>query len=175
MTDDRPRPEYGEYATPEQQAAAMGRPYISPVEHAATEQAAREAMSQVVVARPTGYANRFFTVFLLGLGILTLIERIPTYFSYASSFKGSLAATQFASIKVPSSLDGAGVPTLIANIVLLVATAIVSIWVLRRGHASFYIPIIGAILFGIVGLVLVVLYAPTLLPQLSELASTTTG
>jgi hypothetical protein len=166
MTDDRPRPEYGEYATPEQQAAAMGRVYISPAEAAAREQAAREAMAKVTIAQPTSYANRFFTVFLLGLGALTLIEQLTAYFNYASTWKGELASTPFASLSVPSSVDSAGIPTLIANIVLYLATAVVSIVVLRRGHTSFYIPIVGAVVFSAVSLVLLSVYAPHFLPEI---------
>jgi hypothetical protein len=175
MSDDRPEPQYGEYATPEQQAAAMGRPYVSPAQQAATEEAARQAMSQVVIARPTGYANRFLTVLLLALGALALVERIPTYFSYAASFRGTFASTPLASVTVPASLDAAGIPTLIANVVLFAATVLVSILLLRRGRVSFYVPIVGAVLYGIAGLLIVQLYAPSVMTQLVTLAGTTGG
>jgi hypothetical protein len=175
MTDDRGLPEYGEYATPEQQAAAMGRVYVPPEQIAAENAIAEHTMSQVGVARPSGYANRFFTLLLLAIGALTLIERIPTYFSYASSFKGEAQLSGLGAITVPSSVDGAGIPTLIANIVLYAATVLLSILAIRRGRLSFYIPIVGAIVFGLVGVLIISLYAPGLLSQVSALMSETSG
>jgi hypothetical protein len=172
MTEDRPRPEYGEYATPEQQAAAMGRKYVAP-EPEPTAPAA--VLPQVVLARPPGYANRFFTVFLLGLGAITLIERIPAYFSYASSFKGEVTAMGYPSVTVPSSLDAAGIPTLVANIALFAATILISTWALRRGRISFYIPIAGAIIYSLVTLILISVYAPGLINQILTAVSPASG
>lgn len=174
MTDDRPMPEYGEYATPEQQAAAMGRVYVPPEQLAAEQAIAEHTMTQVTVARPPNYANRFLTVFLLALGAVTMIEMIPFYFNYASLFKGQVALG-FGSITVPSSVDGAGIPTLIANVVLYGASAVLSVIALRRGRLSFYIPIAGAVLFYLIAGILITIYAPGLESQLQDLAAKTTG
>ena len=174
MTDDRPAPEYGEYATPEQQAAAMGRVYVPPEQVAAEQAIGDSAMSQVTLARPPGYANRFFTMFLLAVGGLYLIEMIPTYFNYASVFKGQVALG-LGSLTVPSSVNAAGVPTLIANVVLYGATVLLSVLTLRRGRVSFYIPIAGAVLFYLVAGILIYVYAPGLAQELQDLGSKTSG
>jgi hypothetical protein len=174
MTDDRPMPEYGEYATPEQQAAAMGRVYVPPEQVAAEQAIAEHAMTQVTLARPPSYANRFFTVFLLGLGAVTLIEMIPIYFNYASLFKGQIALG-LGSLTVPSSINGAGIPTLIANVVLYGASVVLSVLAIRRGRLSFYIPLAGAILFYLIAAILVTVYAPGLESQLQDLTSKTSG
>lgn len=165
MSDDRPRPAYGEYATPEQQAAAMGRQYVPPEPVTAIPDA---VLPQASIARPPGYANRFLTVFLLGLGALTLFGNAPTYFNYATAIRGALSAAGMSSIMVPSSLNAVGVPTLIANVVIYLATVVVSVLVMRRGRVSFYIPLVGWAVFIIVSVILIAAIAPGYVSQLSS-------
>ncbi|MEJ1229530.1 MAG: DUF6264 family protein [Galbitalea sp.] len=166
MTDDRPAPQYGEYATPEQQAKAMGRPYVAPAPQ--TEPAAPVEPGQAAAAPPGGYANRFFTIFLLGLGALTLLSNVPTYFNYAASLKSALSLAGVSDATVPSSVNAIGVPTLVAHVVLYVATILVSLWALRRGRVSFYIPIVGWLVFLLVSATLVAIFAPGYLSQFAS-------
>lgn len=174
MTDDRPKPEYGEYATPEQQATAMGRVYVPPEQVAAEQAIGDRTMSQVTLAPGSGYANRFFTLFLLAVGALNLIEMTPAYFNYAALFKTPIAVG-IGTVTVPSSVGGAGIPTLIANVVIYGAAVALSALALRRGKLSFYIPIAGAILFYLVFLILIYAYAPGLAREVQDLVSKSSG
>jgi len=170
MSDERPKPEYGEYATPEQQAAAMGRAYVPPPPEppAAPITPTSSRLAEPYPVRPSGYANRFLTVFLLGLGALSLIGNVSTYLNYATALKGVMTASGLSSVSVPSAVNGAGIPTLIANIVIFAASTILSVLVIRRGRVSFYIPILGFLLFVVVTTFLLYVYAPSYVAQLEH-------
>jgi hypothetical protein len=158
VTDERPKPEYGEYATPEQQAAAMGRTYVPPTD----EPKVAPAMAIEPFPTPSaGYINRFFTVFLLGFGALNLLGDVPAYFNLVSVLNGAYSSAGL-SIVVPSGVNHAGIPILIANILIYAATVVWAVITLRRGRVSFYIPILGFLLFVAVAYILILIFAPSL-------------
>lgn len=183
MTDERPRPQYGEYATPEQQAAAMGKKYVPPQPVAPTPPVAQQESAHrdgtnsadrqgsaagAYPGRQPGYANRFLTVFLLALGGLNLLTAVPGYLNLTSTFKAFMKAYGTAGITVPSSINGAGIPVIIANVVLYGLTVFLSALALRRGRASVYIPILGFLVFGLVVAILISIYAPGYLTELGS-------
>jgi len=167
MTDDRPRPEYGEYATPEQQAAAMGKKYVPPAPEP-DPQVLAAVLPQAYVARPQGYANRFITVFLLGLGALSLFSNIPNYLNLATAVKGAMAASLASTVQVPAAVNAAGIPVLIANVVIYAAAVLLSVFAIRRGRVSFYIPLVGFVVFSLVFGLIVGIYAPGYYTQLAH-------
>ena len=170
MSDERPRPQYGEYATPEQQAAAMGQKYVPPAPApeppAAEPTAAERATAQAYPQAQTGYANRFLTIFLLGLGALNLFSSVPGYLSLASTLKSVMSVYSTSSISVPASVNAAGVPILIANVVIYGLTVWLSALRMRRGRASVYIPILGFFVFALVFGILLAVYSPGYVSQL---------
>jgi hypothetical protein len=165
MTDDRPKPEYGEYATPEQQAAAMGQVYVPPPLEP-TAPAPEPTAAPSYLDRQPGYANRFLTVFLLALGALSLFGNIPSYLNLSTALKSVMASADMSSVPVPSSLNAIGVPILIANAVIYGAAVLTSILAIRRRRVSFYIPIVGFILFVLVFGILISIAAPGYVSQL---------
>ena len=168
MSDEIPRPQYGEYATPEQQAAAMGKPWPPPPEPEAEPAAPEPAGYRPAYAtRQPGYANRFFTVFLLGFGGLMLFGDIPIYTNFASALKGAYASSGY-SITVPASLAAAGIPILITNVVLYAVTVVFSVLAMRRGRASFYIPVVGFIVFVIAASVITAIVSPAFAAQFAK-------
>jgi hypothetical protein len=189
MTDDRPRPQYGEYATPEQQAAAMGLTYVPPGPGSTTSEPApgaalgaapgsasgsttgaptdRPVATPAYADRQPGYANRFFTVFLLGLGALTLLGDAPLYFNFASSLRTAYASMA-PSVTVPASVGATGIPILMANIVIYAATVALSVFALRRGRVSFYIPILGFVVFVLSMSIILGIMAPSFISGLSK-------
>lgn len=154
MTDDRPKPQYGEYATPEQQAAAMGHVYVPPT---APEPATDVAPDY---PRQSSYVGRFVTIFLLALGGLNLVTGVPTYLDLTSTLRAAAEVSGTSLHNLPSSVNGAGIPIIIANVVIYALTVLWAMFALRRGRASVYIPIVGFFVFGLVLCVLLVLYAP---------------
>jgi hypothetical protein len=165
MTDDRAKPQYGEYATPEQQAEAMGQVYVPPTPETPAPAPEPNAAPAYPVRQP-GYANRFLTVFLLALGALSLFGNIPSYLNLATSLKSVMASADLTPVPVPSSLNAVGIPILIANIVIYGAAVLISILAIRRGRVSFYIPIVGFILFVLVFGVVIAVVAPGYVSQL---------
>jgi Family of unknown function (DUF6264) len=173
MTDDRPLPQYGEYATPEQQAKAMGKHYVAPEPRIEPSNVTASSV-QPALQRPatfaSGYSNRFLTVFLLGLGALTLFWNVPGYLNYAIVFKAAVVAAGYSSIAVPATFAEIGIVGLVANIVLYLVSVGWSLWWLKRGRVSFYIPILGAVVFVVVMALTIAILAPGYIAQLSQIS-----
>ena len=171
MSDERPRPQYGEYATPEQQAAAMGKKYVppapEPVDGPPTPTNVSGGYARPYPTRQPGYLNRFFTVFFLGLGGLMLFGDAPIYLNFASALRGAYESSGM-SITVPSSINPAGIPLLIANVVLYAASVLFSVLALRRGRVAVYIPIVGFIVFAITAGIIVSAISPGFALQFSK-------
>jgi Family of unknown function (DUF6264) len=158
MTDDRPRPQYGEYATPEQQAAAMGKLYVPPpaaetrviVPGAPGPGVADEQGEPTSLRLGGNLIDRFVTIFQLGIGLVLLLS--SDYFHFgenANTDMAELGLTQ----KIPLAIDQYGWALLAANIILLLATFVWAFATLRRGKLAFYIPAVGYLAFsGILGL-----------------------
>lgn len=160
MTDDRPRPQYGEYATPEQQAAAMGRTYVPAPPPTATPASDRPAPLASDYPPQSSYLGRFVTLFLLALGGLNLVTGVPTYLDLSSTLRSAAEVSGKSLHNLPSSVNGAGIPIIIANVIIYALTVIWAMFALRHGRASVYIPIVGFFVFALVLCVLLVLYAP---------------
>jgi hypothetical protein len=160
MTDDRARPQYGEYATPEQQAAAMGKLYVPPP----------AAETRVIVpgvpgpgmagepGEPTSLRlggnliDRFVTIFQLGIGLVALVQ--ADWFHFGENYN-TLMTELGVTDKVPLAVDHYAWPILAANIILLLATFVWAYATLHRGRIAFYIPAVGLFAFcGLLNLVL---------------------
>jgi hypothetical protein len=148
MTDSRPRPEYGEYATPEQQAAAMGRAYVPPPHPESPSAAIGDPPGEETAAnpfRPGGnLIDRFVTIFQLGIGFVVLLN---SDFFQLSEKTNLLASELGVSQRISSNVDHYAWLLLGANIVLLIATCVWAYVVLRRGRLAFYIPFVGYLAF----------------------------
>ena len=151
MTDDRPipqygpAPQYGEYATPQQQAAAMGREYVPP---APVETTPPVPSVEPAPAPNAGHiVDRFVTVFQLGIGLVTLLS--SDYF-HISENANILLQELGNSHRMPTSLDHYAWLLLGANILILLLTIVWAYATLRRGKRAFYIPFLGYCAFSLV-------------------------
>jgi hypothetical protein len=179
MGDERPRPQYGEYATPEQQAAAMGKTHVpQPPAPAPVPMGAPLAAPPAPTDRGTGDAppypqrqsgffNRFFTVFLLGFGALTLFGWAPLWLNLASQLQSAYQSYGL-SITVPLSVNAAGIPILIVNIALYVLSVVLSVFALRRGRIAFYIPVVGFVVFLFTASIIIGIVSPAFVTQVSK-------
>lgn len=198
MTEQRPRPQYGEYASPEEQARAIG----VPLEHAhhatspvvpAVEPAQKPQKSERGAPHPEtgkqagqpdavglGAATRVkrsrdtvVTVMLLMLGLAWVLLSIPGTSDLAGTLDRTYALQGYTGHYGPVALASTlGLVINISSLVLWGATCAVSVAVLRRHRRAFYIPIIGAVLSGlvVVALTLVAMFNdPGLLAYLSTL------
>jgi hypothetical protein len=172
VTDERPLPQYGEYATPEQQAAAMGIEYVpadqkepqasstpaSALAHPAPSP--RDVVRDIpapagAVARrsPRPY-DRFFTYVLLGVATYSLISGIPDFVNFAGVFSDQLVKLGLPEYSQPALAGQIGIALLVSQAVLYALTFWLAIRQMRRGRPAFFIPVLGAIVFLIISCVL---------------------
>jgi hypothetical protein len=195
VPDERPRPEYGEYATPEQQAAAMGKRPIPPLrrlpEMPAAAQSDRLAQSGIppqpeMPAQPNA-ADRVFsrglprnhpvdrtaTFILLGLGLFSLLNSAPTYLAFPQTL-AAYATSLSMPFHVPASASAAGIGILVAQIILFVIALAFSVRRVRSGRIAFWIPLVGYAVFIIAASIIVLSVVPTFATLLQEYLSTKT-
>lgn len=160
MSDPRPRPQYGEYATPEQQRAAIGVPEEVAAPSAPPEPAHRPptAPATTVAAQPTRLADRIITVALLTYGLVTVIGAVPQladFTGFAEQWMQMAGVEGDFTNTASGSLWGTvSVWVLVGGWIL---TAYLSWLSLSRRRVTWWIPLVGAIVtFGIVTVCLVV-------------------
>lgn len=149
MISDREQPEYGERATPEEQARAIAqsggvqdwqrRAAIPPVDERDAQHAPRPP------ARSASYAlNRFATILLLGLGLVAVIQSVFGYLDLASTIQ-TLYTQQGIGEYVATDLTGSiGIALIIVHALVWAVTTWVSLRVLARGKTAWWIPLVGA-------------------------------
>lgn len=144
--DGRERPRFGEYATPDEQRARIREPApaaVPPVPVADTE-------PPQALPRPRT-ADRITTLALLVYGLVSVLTTIPSMVDY-----GGFATTLLAALGVDQALadPAAGRPWGIAAAVVLgggwLLTAMLSVLALRAGRLSWWIPVVGAVVFNLV-------------------------
>ncbi len=145
MSSDAPRerPQYGEYATyDEQQALIQHVPAAAP------------AVAPVAPAAPTAptprprTADRIVTVALLVFGLVNVATTVPAlidYSGYVDTFLGTLGVS--GELADPAAGRAWGIAAALVLIVGLVSTAFFSRLSLLRGRVTFWIPLVGAIVF----------------------------
>lgn len=176
MSDERPRPQYGEYATPEEQRARIRQPDATfDLDAGKTPDAAPPAPAPAPAAGPVARnpraMDRVATIALLALGLFEVLRSIPGFVDPAAMF--ALAFSQLgvdASLADPASARGWGIAAAIVMAVGWFATAGVSVWNLRAGRLSFWIPLVGAVVVMLIATVLLfvpLMTDPALVQQLS--------
>ena len=162
MTDQRPRPQYGEYATPEEQARALGVPapkaqHPSPA-HRPAVPVVRESVGEAKPAARSPFSRPrdiVITVTLLAIGLVWVLLSIPGTSDLAATLNHTYALQGYTGHYGPVALASAiGMAINISSIALWGISAAVSIALIRTHHRAFYIPIIGAVVSGLVVIVL---------------------
>lgn len=168
--DPRPRPQYGEYATPEEQRARIRQPDMTRLLE--TEQdpdalkgavpADSPSLSPATTAKreaaPTGrgrFADRVATIALLVYGLVNVVTGIPTMVDYRS-YAGTVL--ELLGVEAQFADPTAGRPWGIAAALVLaigwLLTAYVSWRSLGRGRVTFWIPLVAGVVFTFVAGVL---------------------
>jgi hypothetical protein len=189
MSDDRPRPQYGEYATPEEQARAAGQTYVPPkpppppptptVQSADRSSFApprpwrsdadeENTQPDVPIFNRGRFIDRVVTNGLLLIGVFSFIQSFEGDLSYGALLKATATSFGVTDFEPPAGIDAVGRWVLVINVVLLVASIAVSVIVARRGHLTFYIPLAGFFLFSLAQAILLYASAPTLVEQLGR-------
>ncbi|QEW03634.1 DUF6264 family protein [Microbacterium lushaniae] len=148
--DPRPAPQYGEYATPEEQRARIARPDTTDALVAGVHPAPHAAPAPV--SAPAGrltnwrLADRIVTIGLLVYGLFNVLTTAPRLFGFATFADDYL---ELLGVKESfTNFDAARVWGPIAGTVLILGwavTALLSWRRLRRRRIAFWIPLVGAV------------------------------
>lgn len=167
--DERPRPQYGEYASPQEQAKAIAQSQplqstvpsaspaspaslASPVAPTSATPPATPALDSVPGQR--GSFNRLATIVLLALGLVYLIGGASSFLALPQTLGlvyqqwgiGDYLATSFASTL--------GIVVVVAQAVIWLVVAVISLRRLRTHRTSWWVPIVGAVATFIVTVIL---------------------
>ncbi len=163
MTDEpsderptRPRPQYGEYASPEQQAAAAGLPYrphvgaAPPHGQVPAPLAPPPAVGGVAATAPNRRWDFVLSSLLLGYGLFNVVLGISQYSDLAGLITSQLYAPQGIGTYAASPLTARlGVVIIVGQVILYLITALLTVLRLRAGRIAFWIPLSGGALAGI--------------------------
>ncbi|WBU38081.1 DUF6264 family protein [Homoserinibacter sp. YIM 151385] len=163
----RPRPRYGEYATPEEVAALRGDP--PPPDPASRIPAPEERADPARVAAPVpaGAAagdraraasgprrwDRPATVFLIALGVFQIVTNAPLLTDFGIQLDRLLADMGIPAWSATQAADATGWAVLAAWIVLAVLGALWAVRRLRRGRTAFWVPLAAGVLAAVILLV----------------------
>lgn len=163
----RPRPQYGEYATPEEQRARIKKPEMTwlletgqdPDALAGEAPADAPASPAQPVAQPKSrFADRVATIALLAYGLVNVATGIPSIVDY-----GAYVSTVMGMAGVDAQLAdvSAGRPWAIAAAVILavgwLATALISWRSMSKGRLTWWIPLTAGVVFTfVIGILLMV-------------------
>jgi hypothetical protein len=177
----RPRPQYGEYATPEEQRARIRQPDVTAAldtgqspDEVASASAHRPAAGEPGSSGPGVHSedgaaaaparatrgrsiDRIVTIALLAYGFVTMIGAIPAFIDY-----GTYASNLLETMGVDAELSdpAAGRPWAIAASLVLafgwMVTAALAAWSMRRGRLSWWIALTGGVVFTFISGILIV-------------------
>ncbi|CAN5185745.1 hypothetical protein BH11ACT3_BH11ACT3_02970 [soil metagenome] len=168
MTDERqaserPRPQYGEYATPAEVAEARG-PDAPPIvlTPSPTARAADPVHAPVVTGATRGGRaatssrwDRPLTFAFLALGVVNVLGSIPVYLDFARSLRTSFSQLGFADLKLDGpQLPALGIALLVIDSLLILVAIGLSAWLMRRGRRAVWVPLAAFVVHQIVQLAL---------------------
>ena len=161
----RPRPQYGEYASPEQQAKAMG--VTSPPPPTVPALAARPAGAlappppppygqnlprAAMVATPRRW-DLMLSAVLLAYGLYSVVSGMFQFADLGALINRVYQMQgigQFTTTQLATTL---GIVINASDVILFVATALITFTLLRRGRVAFYVPLVGGAIAGLIALV----------------------
>jgi hypothetical protein len=173
---DRPRPQYGEYASVDEQIAAGGvpveaEPVVTPAAVARAPLAPPDPVTRVDGAPPVSRTwDVVLTLTLLVLGAYSILTSIAGLLDFSTVLVELYAAAGYGAYTSIALADGIGVGILVSHSIVYVVTVAVALSRLRARRLAFFVPISGAVLAGVFYFVLV-LVAMTSDPALAAWVS----
>lgn len=147
--DDRPRPAYGEYATPEEQRARIQHP--GPVSSPVPPQQLPAGPAPVAPAPRAHLVDRIITVALLAYGayvvFMTALE-LSDFTAFANAWMKTMGISG-SFTTTPESQVWATVGIILFSLGWIV-TALLSWRTMARGRRAWWIPLVGAVISWIV-------------------------
>lgn len=170
MTEERPQPQYGEYATPEQQRAAGG----APVAHTPAPAPVTPAPDLSAGVQPRRW-DRILSIALLAFGLYNVITGV-VQFRDLGAMLNQVYEVQGVGSYTETALTGAlSTVIVVSQVVIYLVTLFVTMSLLRRGRLAFWVPLVGGALAGLIVTVsLLVLMGsdPTFIAYVNEMNAT---
>ncbi|WP_295790229.1 DUF6264 family protein [uncultured Microbacterium sp.] len=144
---DRPRPQYGEYATPEEQRARIQRPEVTEALDAGVAPAPAADPEPSTVATPLARGPRWDRILTFGLLVYGLVSTVSTivqlldFPNYAES-AARILGSQASYTNLSAGYVWGAAAALTYGIGWLV-TAVLTWRRLGRGRVAFWIPLVG--------------------------------
>ena len=177
-SDERARPQYGEYATPDEVAAARGPLPKAPAEprrvvpDRSLSAPGAGSAAPIPSARPRPRpANNLITALLLVVGSWNTVSSIPSYLDFGQVLTQGVAVAGYGTVTFGQTAHTAGIVLLAVSFLLLIAAIGVSLWLIRRGRRSVWVPVVAAAVYlaaSIVVMTVVVANTPALLDVLQN-------
>ncbi|GAB3036931.1 hypothetical protein GCM10027052_14320 [Parafrigoribacterium mesophilum] len=156
MTEQRPRPRYGEYATPQAQAEAMGLPAAAPASPGIPQQLTPPATGHPApalrnvrsddVAHRREQTNLIVTVTLLALGLVNIAMSIGSYANLGTTIQSVYDQLGYGTYTSGALASSLGLVAIAVSVVVWLATAAVSTLLIRKHRISWWLPLVGATL-----------------------------
>ncbi|WP_309712233.1 DUF6264 family protein [Pseudolysinimonas sp.] len=151
MSDPRPRPQYGEYATPEEVAALRGVPLETPASTTpppptGPPAAPRSASRVAAPAKGWRRLDRPITIALVLFGLVNVIQSAPLFIDFVPTLELAAKSVTYGPVDLSTLEFGeaarvGGYVLFAISIVLLVAAAGFSYLALSRSRVAFWIPL----------------------------------
>lgn len=188
------RPQYGEYATPEEVAEARGPIPIelndpvsrlaAPISSAASPRAAKPRPRATPALRtappPRGaplatrqprQANNLITVLLIVFGIWNTVTSIPGYLDFGTALSQAVTVLGYGTVTFGGIAHTAGIVLLVISFLLLIAAVGVSLHLIRNERRSIWVPIVAGALYLVASVIVMsVIVANT--PALTQVLQT---
>ncbi len=164
MSDQRPRPEYGEYATPEEVAEARGPVPLeetlavretpaasSPSAPAASRPSASPTLPPPVPgtqtsSTPPRHPSRWdlpLTVTFIALALVNTLSSIPSYLDLATALNEAGRVSGMGDLAFGPAASAGGIALLVIDAVILLATIGLAWRRFRAGKRAVWVPIIA--------------------------------
>lgn len=166
----RQRPQYGEYATPEEVAEARGPLPVEPTDPVSRLAAPIGSASSAAVAKPGNrsspglrsappprgapvgtrhprQANNLITVLLLVFGIWNTVISIPSYLDFGAVLSQAVDISGYGTVSFGPIGHTAGIVLLVVSLLILIAAIGLSLQLIRSGRRSIWVPIAGGALY----------------------------
>ncbi|MEO7348441.1 MAG: DUF6264 family protein [Terrimesophilobacter sp.] len=176
---ERPRPEYGEYASSDEQEAALTRSGVTPPHPVAegvdslTPQALRGVSHHEAVEGDSArrVADRLVTVFLISFWAIFVIGDAASFLNLGESLRAPMKQIGIDDFQPTALTAAAGIAMLVSQAVLWALAAAWSYRRLSRRMTAWWVPVVlGALSFIVIVVVLGTLLAtdPSFTPALTK-------
>jgi hypothetical protein len=155
MSEQRERPQYGEYASVDEQVAAGGYAVETAPAAPPAQLAPPVATSRVAGAPPAHRPwDLALTVAFLVFGAYSVVSSIPGLLDFGATINQIYALSGYGDYTELALADGIGIGILVSQSVLFVATVLVTALRLRAHKIAFFVPLVGGVVAGLVIFVL---------------------